>query len=681
MRRRSLFPFFLLTALIGALVPLSAGPAAAQGAPAATLTLQQQSAWNGPGRPLKIRLQATNTGGTTLTHLSIAVTIEAPARTRGAYQEAMKSDATGTTGIGGSFPEEGSIPPQASLTFSLRQSLKSLVALGESALYPVRIDLLASLRPVATLRTPMIFLTEPAKLPLNVSTTWVLWDPLQLRPDGTLGQGPIERDIAPGGRLDLLARALGRAPPAVDVVMSPVLARELQIMAGGYRIARGGTIEVVPKGTGGSGDAQALLSTLRSIAARPSTEIVAPPLGDPSIPALVGSGLARELPALADRGRADVGSVLGREPAAHVTRPPLSQIDPASLARLSRIGERIVLLDPGVAPTPPGIALAGGASGSPLPVSTLATGTRTVTAVVPDQQLADATGAPTTKQSSMLAAHVALGELAVVYFETPGTPRRGSAVMFPERGASASRFYLDFARLLSGAPWLEPVTASNLVATVRPPSAPAHLEPETFLSFPASYRAQYEQVKGELLQFSSSVLGAKPLADRLGLNLLLSLSGGAVQSLPTGRGFLQWDSSTIERTLSGLKPPPTGQTVTLLELRGSVYFTVRNEAPYRMKAVVRLVPHGQLMVPRGDETVLFLKPGESRLVRMDVEAEATGRFPLTVQILAPEGGLIAQSQMIVRSTVYNRVALVVTLGAALFLLAWWGRRFLPRRTS
>ena len=66
---------------------------------------------------------------------------------------------------------------------------------------------------------------------------------------------------------------------------------------------------------------------------------------------------------------------------------------------------------------------------------------------------------------------------------------------------------------------------------------------------------------------------------------------------------------------------------------------------------------------------------------MDVEAQATGRFPLTVQILAPEGGLIAQSQMIVRSTAYNRVALVVTLGAALFLLAWWGRRFLPRRTS
>jgi hypothetical protein len=463
--------------------------------------------------------------------------------------------------------------------------------------------------------------------------------------------------------------------------MSPVLAKELQVMAGGYRIVRGDATEVVPKGTGGSADAQALLSTLRSIAARPSIEIVAPPFGDPSIPALIRSGLARELPALADRGRADVGSVLGREPATHVARPPFSQIEPAALARMSRIGERIVLLDPGVAPTPPGIALAGGAFGSPLPVSRLVAGSRTVTAVVPDEQLAETTGAPTTRQSSMLAAHVALGELAVVYFETPGTPRRGSAIVFPERGASASAFSLDFARLLAGAPWLSPVTASKLVATIRPPSVLAHLEPATFLSFPDWYRTQYEQVKDALLRFSSSVLGAKPLADRLGLNLQLSLSGGAVRSLPAGRGFLQWDSSTIGRALAGLKPPPTGQTVTLPSLHGSVPFIVRNDGPYRMKTVVRLVPHGQLTVPGGGEMVLYLKPGESRLLRMDVEAKATGRFPLTVQILAPEGGLIAQSQMIVRSTAYNRVALVVTVGAALFLLALWGRRFLPRPTS
>jgi hypothetical protein len=34
--------------------------------------------------------------------------------------------------------------------------------------------------------------------------------------------------------------------------------------------------------------------------------------------------------------------------------------------------------------------------------------------------------------------------------------------------------------------------------------------------------------------------------------------------------------------------------------------------------------------------------------------------------------------LVVRSTSYNLVALILVLGAALFLLVWWARRFLPR---
>jgi hypothetical protein len=40
--------------------------------------------------------------------------------------------------------------------------------------------------------------------------------------------------------------------------------------------------------------------------------------------------------------------------------------------------------------------------------------------------------------------------------------------------------------------------------------------------------------------------------------------------------------------------------------------------------------------------------------------------------------VIAQSTIVIRSTVYNRVALLLTLGAALFLLLGWGRRVLRR---
>jgi hypothetical protein len=50
-----------------------------------------------------------------------------------------------------------------------------------------------------------------------------------------------------------------------------------------------------------------------------------------------------------------------------------------------------------------------------------------------------------------------------------------------------------------------------------------------------------------------------------------------------------------------------------------------------------------------------------------------------IQLLTPDGQtqLGPPAQLIVRSTAYNRVALVLTIGAALVLLALWGRRFMP----
>ena len=55
---------------------------------------------------------------------------------------------------------------------------------------------------------------------------------------------------------------------------------------------------------------------------------------------------------------------------------------------------------------------------------------------------------------------------------------------------------------------------------------------------------------------------------------------------------------------------------------------------------------------------------------------------MRVLVQTPGGeATIVQTQIVVRSTAYNRVALLLTIGAALFLAVWWGRRFLPRRTS
>ena len=102
-----------------------------------------------------------------------------------------------------------------------------------------------------------------------------------------------------------------------------------------------------------------------------------------------------------------------------------------------------------------------------------------------------------------------------------------------------------------------------------------------------------------------------------------------------------------------------------------------------VKVVLRFVADRRLVFEQGDSYPVLLT-GSSRTLTFRVRAETTGRFPITVDLETPSTAstpdTIAQTVMVVRSTAYNKVALVVTIGAALFLAAWWGRRFLPRKS-
>src|SRR5262249_12689494 len=158
------------------------------------------------------------------------------------------------------------------------------------------------LQPVATLRSPMVFLTEAPKLPIALGTTWVLWEPLQLLPDRTLGPGPIEDDIAPDGRLTRTLQAIAAGPPAVALAVSPVLVQELTVMSHGYRVHDGQKTRTVPAGQGGAADAVRVLAALRQVASRKATEVVALPYGDPSLPAVAHAGLGDQIGLLTQRG-------------------------------------------------------------------------------------------------------------------------------------------------------------------------------------------------------------------------------------------------------------------------------------------------------------------------------------------------------------------------------------------
>src|SRR5207245_5698557 len=163
----------------------------------------------------------------------------------------------------------------------------------------------------------------------------------------------------------------------------------------------------------------------------------------------------------------------------------------ASAARVARGGARALLLDGGVVPPPPSLKF------SPPPVAPVIAGGRTLTAIVPDPELSRDIqtwiGSPTrgSPTRSALAARLALGELATIYLETPGTPRRGAAVLFPERAVADPAFLLAFARLVRASPWLEPATPTQLVRDTPTDRPAVRLASRTAPAFPAGYAARF----------------------------------------------------------------------------------------------------------------------------------------------------------------------------------------------
>ena len=76
-----------------------------------------------------------------------------------------------------------------------------------------------------------------------------------------------------------------------------------------------------------------------------------------------------------------------------------------------------------------------------------------------------------------------------------------------------------------------------------------------------------------------------------------------------------------------------------------------------------------------------LEPGETRDIVFDVRLKTTGQFPLRVVVEAPTGRPVSETTVIVRSTAYSRIALIITVGAALALVLLWARRFFRRTSS
>ncbi len=679
MHRFAALPALLvLHVLVLALTFVPATPAAAQTSSSARLTLIAQTPWNSTDQPmLDVRVKAENTGDTTVSDLSIGVTLWGPVSSRSEYEQSLVADPASVEIDTETLPREGTLEPGATRVFDISLDLRTArLSTSQSYVYPMKIDLRSGFTSLASVRTPVVFLVRKPLVPLAFAWVFVLSEPILFRPDGVFTSPALERSLAPGGRLagELRALASIAADPAavpVDVVVAPTLVTQLQRMRAGYSVVDATETRNVAAGEGGAAAAAEALVGLKQIAAGSGVELSALPFSSPRLPALVEGGLEGDLSVQLDRGRSIVGTALGVSPIAQILRPPGSALDQSTLDELAAQGISLFMLDPASAPPPPqpnGFAAP--------PTASLAAADRVVSAVVPDQGTDALLSSPVLAGDPVLAAQAVLGELAQIWLEQPGL-QRGLALTLPEDLAFPGAFFGTLVRGLSSAPWLAPERATNLAATFFHADT-TQLVPSDLPVFDHAYVDELKQARRRIDIYRSMLVNENPVPDQLETGLLLAEAGQFVEAPTYGLAFIRHARDVVGSVFDGVRPD-AGQIITLTSSTGNkVPIRVTNSTDEPLRVTIRLVSYHLKAAPQ--QTVV-IAANTTVTLSMAVSLRTTGQFPVQIQVVSPSGRVIRQTTLIVRSTAYNRIALLITLGAALVLLALWARRFLPRRTS
>lgn len=667
-------------AALAALLAVSLPTAEAQEPGEVRLVLLQQTTAATPDSPLEIRVGAVNDSSNTFADLQLTVAVYSAVSSRSEYEQTLTT---------------GPVSPQAARTRAVEGSLApgegrsfqpvelALQGFAVNALHPVTVELRADggITPLAVLRTSVVFVDTKPEVPLNVSLSFVIDQPVRMRPDGVFLDDALERTLATGGRLSTIVAALEATPIPVTLAFSPILLEEMSRMTDGYRVEDGAEVRAVEGGEGGAAAAADMLGRLRTLVRQTGTEVVALPYASPSIPALADAGLGTDLRTQIDKGREVVQGVLDIEPSSTVFRPPGSALSGPGLDVLGLIlggdGQtEALLVNPEVLQPGADLTL------SPPAVAALPTVAGDVPAIAPDPILEERT--ESLPDDPALAAMWTLGELSALYFEQPSVDR-GAAIVFSEDEAPGIEFLRTFLSGLTPRPgisFLRPTTATRVLVAETgvedPPLEQRRIQQSSrSASVPDEVASAIEQ-SSEALDQLRSIEAPPDLFEQIRRGILISESRYLLGREDLALAFLTAARTAVEAEFAKIQAPDERSRITLTSRGGVIPLTIRNETgyPVRVRVALRASPRLQF-VSGASRDVTLEPPGQA--FSFPVRAQTTGRFGVRVEVQTPRGVPIASSTIVVRSTAYNRVALLITIGAAVFLAMWWGRRFLPRR--
>jgi hypothetical protein len=517
--------------------------------------------------------------------------------------------------------------------------------------------------------------SSSAGTPLGVSWIWPMMD----RPHRTTATNwyddALAPEVAPGGRLANLLNA-GKAAqvqrPArkhsttknvpVTWALDPMLVSDVKAMTSDYRV-KGPT--ATTDGTGATA-AKGWMTSLHAAVTAPGASVLSTPYGDPDIVAanrLQGGATTIGLATAA--GQAVLRTAVNpTQLLSSVDWPPSGLVDARSASALLANGENtLVLSDTALPPLIP-------QNNTPSARTTLSTTGGPIDAVLTDSSLsATVTTGFSNPDGARVSLQRYLAETLMIYAEAPDPLHQRDIVVAPNRRWAPPPQYA--AALLADTgkvPWITPVGLSAVASSadsgvqrqpLNYPESARHNE------LPLSYLHRVAGLNSQISDYNSILPQDNPQTKAYAAASWEALSSAwrSQHALATNAlDALTAEVATAMRQVRISSHP--GSFVTLTSHGGNVPVTVENDLAIPVNIVVQLKAtrltlsnHGRVTVP--------LPPHQHTVVNVHTAAKTSGVFPVTVQLLTPDGRHHYGDpvRLYVRSTVYGTITLVIT-GAA-----------------
>lgn len=400
----------------------------------------------------------------------------------------------------------------------------------------------------------------------------------------------------------------------------------------------------------------AALAALRAALEPAGRQLLTSPYVDVDPAALVTAGLGAELTRQFNLGFRDLADAL--QPPVVDTWLVDRRLDPAAVDALASLGVTTLLVPPA--------AIDGEVPALP---ARLRGATDDVRAVTIDHDLGDTS-------DPALAAHRLVAHLIARATIDDGAPQV-VAISLPDRVEDVTALDDTLGLLAGGHPFLQVSTVSDLAessasadrrATLAPPDLP------DMGSFPGELTA----TRRSLEAYASMVEGRDDLVARFSEPLARSAAVGLTPGERVSAVHRVRDA--VEQRFASVAIPPTDR-VTLGARDASFPLVISSTSDEPLRVVVELTSASDRLTvvePR----IEVLLDSDRTVVPVHVRSRSPGDTPVRIDVTTPDGQvLLSEGSYSVRSTAVSGMGLVLTVGAGLFLAAWWGRHLVRARRT